>query len=79
METKQYTKNSEISILWTPEKCIHAGICAKTLPTVYRPREKLWISPLNATAEELKVQIDACPSGALGYILHKEENKTNGN
>jgi uncharacterized Fe-S cluster protein YjdI len=79
METKQYTKNSDITILWTPEKCTHAGVCARTLPDVYKPRDKPWINPLNATAEELKNQINKCPSGALGFILHTENNSNDGN
>ncbi len=67
METKRYKKNDAFTVLWTPSKCIHAGVCVKTLPKVYHPRDKPWILPDAATIEELKVQIQNCPSGALGY------------
>lgn len=66
---KKYTENKDITILWNPEKCTHAGICVKTLPKVYHPKERPWITPEFASADELKNQIEHCPSGALGYIL----------
>lgn len=69
METKKYTKNKDITILWTPEKCIHAGICVKSLPQVYHPKEHPWITPEGVNMEELKSQIDKCPTGALGYRI----------
>lgn len=65
---KKY-KNKELTILWEPKKCIHAGVCVKTLPGVYDPKAKPWIKPENATIQELKDQIDLCPSGALSYEI----------
>ena len=63
---KEYVKD-DLVIMWKPEKCIHAGICVKTLQNVYNPKEKPWIKPENATVEELEQQIDLCPSKALSY------------
>lgn len=71
-ETKKYTANQEITVLWTPSKCIHAGVCVKSLPKVYHPREKPWITADQASTRELIEQIDRCPSGALGYELHEK-------
>lgn len=65
-EIKTYT-NGEITINWEASKCIHAGVCVRTLPKVYNPKERPWIKIENATTEELKKQIDQCPSGALSY------------
>lgn len=67
METKRYKKDENFTILWTPSKCIHAGVCVKRLSNVYNPKERPWIRPENANIEDLKSQIDVCPSGALGY------------
>lgn len=64
MKTKEYS-NGEITILWKQEKCIHAGVCVKTLPKVYNPKERPWITPENATSKELVDQVAKCPSGAL--------------
>lgn len=63
---KEY-KKGDFTIVWKPEKCIHSGVCVKTLPDVYNPKERPWIKPENASMEALKDQIDACPSGALSY------------
>jgi predicted GNAT family acetyltransferase/uncharacterized Fe-S cluster protein YjdI len=59
--------NGEITIIWQPKKCTHSGICFKTLPEVYHPKEKPWVRPENATTDELIAQIECCPSGALTW------------
>lgn len=66
MKTIQY-KKGDFVINWTPEMCQHAGICVKTLPRVYDPKARPWVRPENASVEELKSQIDKCPSKALSY------------
>lgn len=64
--TKEYQKDN-LTVIWKPGKCIHAGICVKTLPKVYNPKVTPWIACGNASVEALKSQIDNCPSGALTY------------
>jgi uncharacterized Fe-S cluster protein YjdI len=64
MEKKEYS-NGEVTIVWKPGKCIHSGICVKTLPKVYNVNERPWIKPDNATSRELIEQVAKCPSGAL--------------
>ncbi len=76
---KEYSTEG-ITVIWKPRKCIHSAVCVKTLPNVYKPDEKPWIIPDNASAKELKKQIDLCPSGALSYSLGEgftEEFKSN--
>ena len=70
MIKKEYT-NGEITVVWKPELCAHAGVCVKTLPQVYKPDEKPWIQIENATSEELKNQVTQCPSGALSYYVNE--------
>lgn len=72
MDKHEYN-NGELTIIWEPKKCIHAGVCVKMLPKVYHPKDKPWITPENATSEELKTQIENCPSGALSYKLKSEK------
>ncbi|ODT35158.1 MAG: (4Fe-4S)-binding protein [Sphingobacteriales bacterium 41-5] len=71
MATHEYS-NGELIVIWQPAKCIHSGICVKTLPQVYHPKESPWVKPENATTEELKAQINNCPSGALSYRMNNE-------
>lgn len=66
MAVKRYS-NGEITIIWKPDLCIHAGICVRTLPQVYNVRERPWVKPENATTQQLIDQIDRCPSKALTY------------
>lgn len=39
-------KDQEITIIWKPALCTHAGICVKTLPNVYFPKEKPWVKSI---------------------------------
>jgi len=67
METiKEYQKDN-FTIVWQPKKCIHAAVCVKMLPQVYNPKATPWINSGNATVDQLKHQINSCPSGALSY------------
>ena len=70
----EYT-NGEITIIWQPLLCQHSGICVKTLPEVYKPNERPWINPLNATTEELIEQVKLCPSGALSFKINNTDDK----
>ena len=69
---KEY-QNGDLVVVWKPKSCIHSGICVKTLPKVYNPNEKPWIKAENASIEELKAQIELCPSGALTYYMKGEQ------
>ncbi|WP_419868576.1 (4Fe-4S)-binding protein [Chryseobacterium sp. CT-SW4] len=72
MDTHEYV-NGEITVIWQPKKCIHSGICVKTLPKVYNPKARPWIKVENATPAELQNQIDQCPSGALSYKFNTDK------
>lgn len=69
---KEYT-DGEITVIWKPKLCQHAGICVKMLPNVYNPKEHPWVKPENATTEQLIEQIKQCPSGALSYRMNNKK------
>jgi uncharacterized Fe-S cluster protein YjdI len=71
MEKVNEYSNGEITIFWKPGLCTHAGVCVRTLPQVYNPKERPWIKIENATSEELMAQVSNCPSGALSYKKNK--------
>ncbi len=71
---KKYRKE-DFTVLWEPKKCIHAAICVKELPEVYDPKGKPWIKPENGSINDLKAQINKCPSGALSYEKSEISNK----
>lgn len=68
---KEYS-NGDLTVIWKPKKCIHSEVCWRTLPEVYDPKGKPWIKPENASVEELKEQINKCPSAALTYKIKGE-------
>jgi uncharacterized Fe-S cluster protein YjdI len=71
---KNYS-NGELTIKWQQSKCIHSAVCLRELPKVYNPNERPWIKIENATTEELKAQVNKCPSGALSYYMNDNKNK----
>lgn len=71
MKSKEYS-NGEITIVWKPELCQHSGVCVRTLPEVYKPKEKPWITIENASSAELKDQVKKCPSGALSFYVNDQ-------
>lgn len=61
---KEYT-NGDITVVWQPGKCIHSGICARSLPAVFQPQERPWIKIGQAASDEIRATVAKCPSGAL--------------
>ena len=64
MLKKEYT-NGDITVVWEPGLCIHSGVCFRSLPKVFRPRERPWIQMENADTPTIEDTVNACPSGAL--------------
>lgn len=86
---KEYKKD-DLTIEWDAKKCIHSAICAKGLPSVFKPKERPWVQTQNSSIQEIMNTVDKCPSGALNYYtgekkeaimeneVTKVEVKTNG-
>ncbi|MDD3281743.1 MAG: (4Fe-4S)-binding protein [Bacteroidales bacterium] len=72
---KKYT-NGEITIVWEPAKCTYAAACVKFCPEVFKPRERPWVKPDNATTEKIIDTVNKCPSGALWYYYNEEIQQT---
>ena len=69
---RKYT-NGELTIVWKPSLCTHAGVCTRTLPEVYNTQERPWIKAGNASTKALKAQRRHCPSKALSYYMNEED------
>ena len=65
----QLYSTDEISVSFEPGICQHSGVCVRGLPEVFNIKQKRWVRPELATAEEVAALIDRCPSGALKYKL----------
>ncbi len=69
--TKKYS-NGEVTIVWKPSLCIHSGICARGLGTVFRPKEHPWITPEDASTDAIVEQVKKCPSSALTFVMNTD-------
>lgn len=67
---KKYTKDN-LTVVWQPDLCIHSRQCFKGLPQVFNPANKPWINMDAETVDQIKTQVNKCPSGALSYIIEE--------
>ncbi|NUN69536.1 MAG: (4Fe-4S)-binding protein [Bacteroidetes bacterium] len=63
---KRYS-NGDGTVLWNPERCIHSGHCARSLPVVFRPRQTPWITLEGTATDDIVRVVKGCPSGALQW------------
>jgi predicted GNAT family acetyltransferase/uncharacterized Fe-S cluster protein YjdI len=76
-EKKMEYTNGEITIVWQPNLCAHSGNCVKSLPEVYKPKERPWVQIENTKTSAIIKQMLTCPSGALSYYLNNDHFKDN--
>jgi len=60
-------RTDEIVVHWDSSRCIHTGICLRSLRSVFNLRQKPWVDVGAAPADEIAATIEQCPSGALTY------------
>jgi len=76
---KNYT-NGDITVIWQPDLCIHSTKCFKGLPGVFDPQKRPWINMNEASTDDIRNQVEICPSGALSYFMNdiktKKDDKT---
>jgi uncharacterized Fe-S cluster protein YjdI len=64
--TRRYS-NGEVTVIWTPARCQHSGICARGLPAVFDPGRRPWVELAHADTATITAQVEPCPSGALTW------------
>lgn len=70
--SKKYT-NGEVTVIWKPKLCIHAGTCFTELPKVFIPYERPWVNMDGAPTEKIIETVKQCPSAALSYYMNAEK------
>ncbi len=73
----EYSRD-DITVVWKPDLCAHAGECVKGSPEVFKPDERPWVQIDNSSAEEIRATIDKCPSGALSYRTAEQDETSEG-
>jgi CDGSH-type Zn-finger protein/uncharacterized Fe-S cluster protein YjdI len=56
-----------ILVHWDSSRCIHTGICLRTLPSVFDLRRRPWVDLRGAEANAVADAVARCPTGALRY------------
>jgi uncharacterized Fe-S cluster protein YjdI/CDGSH-type Zn-finger protein len=57
-------------VYFDARRCLHFAECVRGLPAVFDVKQRPWIQPANAQADEIAEVVRRCPSGALHYVLH---------
>jgi len=64
----QRIEGKEVTIIFDGKKCIHSRNCVLGQPNVFKAGVKGdWIFPDNASAEDIAILAQNCPSGAIQY------------
>ncbi|MEM1336987.1 MAG: hypothetical protein AAF634_03970 [Bacteroidota bacterium] len=53
-EIVRHYEKGELTVVWKPKRGIRSEVYGKTLPEVYKPKEKPWIQPEHTTLAILK-------------------------
>ena len=74
MATRDY-RTDEIVVHWDSSRCIHTGICLRSLHQVFNLRQTPWVDVGAAPADDITTTIEKCPSGALSYSADGVEHR----
>lgn len=69
-------RTDRITVFWDSTRCIHTGICLRSLHRVFNLRQRPWVDVEAASAEEIAATIEKCPSGALTYSRPEGRGET---
>jgi CDGSH-type Zn-finger protein/uncharacterized Fe-S cluster protein YjdI len=72
-EHKRTYETDTIRVRWDSSRCIHTGICLRTLPSVFDTRRRPWVDIQGAEADAVATAVGRCPTGALRYERLDEE------
>ena len=66
MATRTYEKDN-LTVFWDSTRCIHTGICLRSLHSVFNLKNRPWVDLDGAEAEQVMATVRKCPTGALRY------------
>lgn len=65
--TRKFYEGADVTVSFDSAVCEHAGLCVKGLPAVFDTNARPWINPEGASGDEVRAQVERCPSGALRH------------
>ena len=66
MAERTYEKG-DLTVFWDSSRCIHTGICLRSLHSVFDLQNRPWVNVNGAAASEIIATVRKCPTGALRY------------
>ena len=67
MATRTYEKG-DLAVFWDSTRCIHTGICLRSLHSVFNLKTRPWVNLDGADADQIIAAVEKCPTGALRYM-----------
>jgi CDGSH-type Zn-finger protein/uncharacterized Fe-S cluster protein YjdI len=67
MPHRRTYETESIRVHWDSARCIHTGICLRSLPSVFDVRARPWVDLSGADADAVAETVGRCPTGALRY------------
>ena len=66
MATRPYEKDG-FAVFWDSTRCIHTGICLRSLHSVFNLKNRPWVNLDGGDVEQIIATVEKCPTGALRY------------
>ena len=60
-------ETDDLRVDWDSSRCIHTGICLRTLPSVFDTGRRPWVDLSDTQASAVADAVEHCPTGALRY------------
>ena len=65
--TRRVYRGTDFEVSFDLDQCIHIGECLRRLPATFALDRRPWVSPDEASADDVAAAVERCPSGALQY------------
>ena len=67
MPRRRDYENESLVVHWDSARCIHTGICLRSLPAVFDTQRRPWVDIDAADPDLVAETVERCPTGALRY------------
>jgi len=73
MATRTYEKGG-FTVFWDSTRCIHTGICLRSLHSVFNFKNRPWVNLDGGDVEQIIATVEKCPTGALRTAAAARQN-----